>query len=139
MTALHLHQATVRLLRSIAPGRVALITDAMGATCASDGLYKLGAFDVHVRDGEARLADGTIAGSTLTMGVAVQRAVQLVGMSLLEAANAASLVPATVLGVDDRFGSIQVGRAADLVIMDPQLEVRGVMVGGQWSRPLATS
>ena len=136
---LHLHQATVRLLRSIAPGRVALITDAMGATCASDGLYKLGAFDVHVQDGEARLADGTIAGSTLTMGVAVQRAVQLVGMSLVEAANAASLVPATVLGVDDRFGSIQVGRAADLVIMDPQLEVRGVMVGGQWSRPLASS
>ncbi len=135
----HLHEATVRLLRSIAPGRVALITDAMGATCAADGLYKLGAFDVHVHQGEARLADGTIAGSTLTMGLAVRRAVQLVGMSLVEAANAASLVPAALLGVDERFGSIQVGRAADLVIMNPQLEVQAVMIGGQWSRPLAAT
>ncbi len=132
----HLHPATVRLLRSIAPGRVALITDAMGATCASDGLYKLGAFDVHVHDGEARLADGTIAGSTLTMGLAVQRAVRLVGMSLVEASNAVSLVPATVLGVADRFGSIQVGRAADLVVVDPHLNVRAVMVAGGWVRSL---
>ena len=133
----HLHEATVRLLRSIAPGRLALITDAMAATCAPDGRYRLGAFDVHVKDGVARLADGTIAGSTLTMGAAVQRAVQLVGMSVVEAANAASLVPATVLGLADEFGSIQVGRAADLVIMDASLTVQGVMVGGRWSRPLS--
>jgi N-acetylglucosamine-6-phosphate deacetylase len=89
-----------------------------------------------VTDGEARLADGTIAGSTLTMGVAVKRAVQQVGMTIVDAANAASLVPATLLGVDDRFGSIQVGRAADLVITDEQLNVRAVMVGGAWVRPL---
>lgn len=132
----HLHDATMRLLRSIAPGRVALITDAMGAACASDGTYRLGAFDVQVRGGEARLADGTIAGSTLTMGLAVRRAVQLVGMSLVEAANAASLVPATVLGVDDRFGSIRPGRVADLVITDPELNVKAVMVGGDWVRSL---
>jgi N-acetylglucosamine-6-phosphate deacetylase len=132
----HLHEATVRLLRSIAPGRLALITDAMAATSASDGSYRLGAFDVQVQDGVARLADGTIAGSTLTMGVAVQRAVQLVGMSLVEAANAASLVPATVLGVAEKFGSIQVGRAADLVIIDTDLTVQAVMVAGRWVRPL---
>ncbi|MET3804840.1 N-acetylglucosamine-6-phosphate deacetylase [Nakamurella sp. UYEF19] len=133
----HLHEATVRLLRAVAPGRVALITDAMGATCASDGLYRLGAFDVQVTGGEARLvSDGTIAGSTLTMGVAVRRAVQVVGMSLVEAVNAASLVPATLLGVADRFGSIRAGRAADLVVTDADLGVRGVMVDGNWFRPL---
>ena len=132
----HLHEATVRLLRSIAPGRLALITDAMAATCASDGRYRLGAFDVQVQDGVARLADGTIAGSTLTMGVAVQRAVQLVGMSIVEAANAASLVPATLLGLAANFGSIQVGRAADLVITDAGLTVQAVMVDGRWARPL---
>lgn len=128
----HLHEATVRLLRSIAPGRVALITDAMAATCAADGSYHLGAFAVQVTNGEARLADGTIAGSTLTMAVAVQRAVRLVGMSLVEAANAASLVPARYLGVDDRFGSIRPGRAADLVITDDDLAVRAVLLDGQW-------
>lgn len=129
----HLHPAMVRLLRAIAPGRVALITDAMGAACASDGLYKLGTFDVQVTGGRARLvSDGSIAGSTLTMGVAVQRAVQQVGMSLVEAANAASLVPATLLGVDDMFGSIRPGRAADLVVADADLNIRAVMQGGIW-------
>ena len=132
----HLHEATVRLLRAIAPGRIALITDAMGATCAPDGSYRLGAFEVQVTDGRATLADGTIAGSTLTMAVAVRRAVHQVGMSLVEAANAASLVPATLLGVAERFGSIRPGRAADFVVTDPDLEVRAVMVGGRWARPL---
>jgi len=128
----HLHEATVRLLRAIAPGRVALITDAMAAACAPDGTYRLGAFDVRVTHGQARLADGTIAGSTLTMGVAVQRAVRIVGMPLVDAANAASLVPATYLGVGDRFGSIQPGRAGDLVFPDAEFNVRAVMVGGRW-------
>lgn len=128
----HLHEATVRLLRAVAPGRVALITDAMAATCAADGSYRLGAFPVEVLDGQAHLADGTIAGSTLTMAVAVRRAVQVVGMSLLEAANAASLVPARYLGVDDRFGSIRPGRAADLVFTDTDLEVQAVLADGRW-------
>ena len=130
----HVHDATVALLHAIAPGRVALVTDAMGATCAADGTYRLGSFDVNVRHGRARLADGTIAGSTLTMAVAVQRAVATVGMSVVDAANAASLVPATVLGVADRFGSIRPGRAADLVVADPDLRVTGVMAGGRWVR-----
>jgi N-acetylglucosamine-6-phosphate deacetylase len=129
----HLHDATVRLLRSIAPGRIALVTDAMGATCAADGQYRLGAFDVQVTGGEARLANGTIAGSTLTMGAAVKRAVQQVGMSLVEAANAASLVPATLLGVADRFGSLRPGRAADLVVTDADLNIRAVMISGEWN------
>ncbi|QNK83035.1 N-acetylglucosamine-6-phosphate deacetylase [Nakamurella sp. PAMC28650] len=129
----HLHDATVRLLRSIAPGRIALITDAMGATCAADGQYRLGAFDVQVTGGEARLANGTIAGSTLTMGAAVKRAVQQVGMSLVEAASAASLVPATLLGVADRFGSLRPGRAADLVVTDADLNIRAVMISGEWN------
>lgn len=54
----HLHPGTVRLLESIGPGRIALITDAMGATCAGDGQYTLGAFDVQVTDGVARLVEG---------------------------------------------------------------------------------
>ncbi len=129
----HLHNATVRLLRRASPGRLALITDAMAGAAASDGRYALAGFDVDVRDGVARLVDGdTIAGSTLTMDVAVQRAVTEVGMSLLEASRAASLVPATLLGVADRYGSLVPGHAADFVVLGPDLDLRAVMVDGRW-------
>ncbi|MBE7161374.1 MAG: N-acetylglucosamine-6-phosphate deacetylase [Williamsia herbipolensis] len=135
---IHLHPATVRLLRSIAPGRLALVTDAMAAACHGDGDYSLAGFDVLVRDGVARLAtsDGTpgsIAGSTLTLDVAVQRAVSSVGMDLVDAVNAASLVPARVLGVHERFGSIEVGKVADLVVTDRSGAVEAVLVAGAWS------
>ncbi len=129
----HLHPGAVRLLKAIGPERVALITDAMGATCAGDGQYTLGAFDVQVTDGVARLVEGgSIAGSTLTMDVAVRRAVEQVGMSVLDAVNAASQVPATYLGLDDHYGGIVPGRVADLVITDDNFEVEAVMIAGQW-------
>src|SRR5699024_1656048 len=100
----HLHDATVRLLHGVAPGRLALVTDAMAAACAADGRYLLGSLDVQVTDGVARLATdgpepGPIAGSTLTMDVAVRRAVLDVGVDVVDAVNAASLVPARLLGV----------------------------------------
>lgn len=135
----HLHPATVRLLRSIAPGRVALVTDAMAAACAADGEYSLAGFPVRVSGGVARLVSedpevpGSIAGSTLTMDVAVRRAVQDVGMPVVEAVAAASLVPAEYLGVADDFGSIAAGRVADLVVTDADWSVRAVMVSGEWA------
>ncbi len=129
----HLHNATVRLLRRASPGRLALITDAMAGAAAPDGRYALAGFPVDVRDGVARLVDGdSIAGSTLTMDVAVQRAVTEVGMSLLEASRAASLVPATLLGVADRHGSVAPGQAADFVVLGTDLDLRAVMVDGRW-------
>jgi N-acetylglucosamine-6-phosphate deacetylase len=133
----HLHPAAIRLLHRLTPGRIALVTDAMAAGGAADGTYNLGSGEVTVREGVATLADGTIAGSTLTLDVAVQRAVRIVGFSLIDAVNAASLVPATVLGVSDRFGSIAVGRKADLVVVDAQLNVEAVLLGGHWARELS--
>lgn len=135
---IHLHPSTVRLLRSVAPGRLALVTDAMAAACHGDGRYELAGFPVQVTDGVARIAtddgsEGSIAGSTLTLDGAVRRAVEQVGMGLVDAVNAASLVPARVLGVDDRFGSIAVGKVADLVVTDRQGVVEAVMVAGDWS------
>jgi N-acetylglucosamine-6-phosphate deacetylase len=129
----HLHDATVRLLHAVAPDRLALVTDAMAAACAADGAYRLGSMDVTVTDGVARLTgQDAIAGSTLTMDVAVRRAVHDVGLDLVQAANAASLVPARLLGVDDRFGCIADGRAADLVVAGDDLAVQAVMVAGRW-------
>jgi len=135
----HLHASTVRLLRAIAPGRVALVTDAMAAACDGDGEYTLAGFPVTVRGGVARLLTddpdmpGPIAGSTLTMDEAVRRAVQDVGMGVLEAVNAASAVPARFLGVSADHGSIAHGRFADLVITDQDWQVQAVMVAGEWA------
>ena len=86
----HVHPAMIRLaLRAAGPARAALITDAMSAAGLGDGSYRLGSMTVTVSDGQARLAEGgAIAGSTLTMDVAFRRAVQRVGISLPEAAEA---------------------------------------------------
>jgi N-acetylglucosamine-6-phosphate deacetylase len=129
----HLHDATVRMLHRIAPGRLAFVTDAMAAAGAADGQYRLGGLDVEVTAGVARLVQGgSIAGSTLTLDVAVRRGVQSVGMELVDAVAAASVVPARWIGRDHEFGSIAVGRAGDVVVMDAGLAVQAVMVGGSW-------
>lgn len=130
----HVHPAVVRLAYDVAgPDRTALVTDAMAATGIGDGSYELGSMAVTVEDGVARITGtGAIAGSTLTMDVAFRRAVQLAGVSLPEATRIASLTPARVLGLDDRIGSIAVGKDADLVVLDEDLTVTAVMRRGAW-------
>ena len=128
----HLHPATIRwVLRTASARRVALVTDAMAAAGAGDGDYLLGHLTVRVRDGVARQPDGTIAGSTLTMDRAF-RCVVDAGASVEEAVTMASTTPAEALGLADEIGSITVGRAADLVVLDRTLHVAAVMVKGSW-------
>jgi N-acetylglucosamine-6-phosphate deacetylase len=128
----HLHDALTRLVARAAPGRMALVTDAISATGMADGSYRLGGLDVEVRAGQARLAGrGALAGSTLTMAEAFRRAVQVVGMPIEAAVAAAASTPARVLGLRD-CGAILPGAAADLVWLDDALRVRRVMVGGAW-------
>jgi N-acetylglucosamine-6-phosphate deacetylase len=129
----HLHDATVRLLHTIAPDRLALITDAMSASCAADGRYMLGTLAVDVVDGVARLADGgSIAGSTLTMDVALRRAVTEVGWNVVDAVNAATRVPARFLGLADEIGAVQTGLAADLLLLDDDWRIRAMLLAGEW-------
>lgn len=128
----HVHPAITALVSGV-PGRLALITDAIEAAGADDGDYVLGGQPVQVRDGQARLAsDGSLAGSTLTMDVAVRRAVQGSGLTIEAASAAASGTPARVLGADARCGSITSGLDADLVVLDADLRVLRVMAGGTW-------
>jgi N-acetylglucosamine-6-phosphate deacetylase len=135
LDGVHVHPAAARTLIRAAPGRVALITDAMGAAGAADGAYRLGSLDVTVTDGVAHVAGtDTIAGSTLTQDVALRNAVELVGMSLPEAVAALTSVPARALGLGDRLGRIAPGYAADLVALSPSFGVHRVWGGGQ---PLA--
>ncbi|WP_034271737.1 N-acetylglucosamine-6-phosphate deacetylase [Haloechinothrix halophila] len=129
----HLHPAIVRdAFARAGADRVALVTDAMTAAGAVDGEYDLGGQRVVVTDGVARLGGGgAIAGSTLTMDVALQRTVRAAGVSVVDAVCAAATTPARVLGLDD-VGAIEPGRLADLVVLTDDLAVRGVMRHGQW-------
>ncbi|MER7151734.1 N-acetylglucosamine-6-phosphate deacetylase [Streptomyces lydicus] len=133
----HLHPAVLQLaVREAGAGRVAFITDAMGAAGMSDGMYPLGPMRVEVRDGVARISEGptagSIAGSTLTLDRAFKRAVTLDGLTVDQAVQVLSANPARLLGIDDRVGSLEVGKDADLVVLDAAWDVVGVMRRGEW-------
>ncbi|MBA0053901.1 N-acetylglucosamine-6-phosphate deacetylase [Streptomyces sp. AJS327] len=130
----HLHPAVLGLaFGSAGPDRVSFITDAMGAAGMGDGRYPLGPMEVEVRDGVARLLEGgSIAGSTLTLDEALRRAVTVDGLPVEHAVRALSTTPARVLGVDDRVGSLEPGRDADLVVLDAEFTLRGVLRKGEW-------
>ncbi|MFB9565802.1 N-acetylglucosamine-6-phosphate deacetylase [Saccharopolyspora hordei] len=130
----HLHPAIVQLAASHAgTGRTVLVTDAISATDAGDGTYELGGLPVTVTDGEARLADGSLAGSTLTMDVAFRNLVESCGQSVPAAVAAASTRPARLLGLGDRTGAIPPDLAADLVVLDTDLQLTGVLKDGEWA------
>ena len=130
----HLHPAVIDLaMRGAGLDRVALVTDAMSAAGFGDGLYPLGPLQVRVENGVARLVEGgSIAGSTLTLDVAFRRAVTLNGLSLQRAAQVLSLNPAKQLGLDDRVGSLEPGKFADLVVLDADYRLVSVMRRGEW-------
>ncbi|MFE2918146.1 amidohydrolase family protein, partial [Kitasatospora indigofera] len=132
---IHLHPSVLDLAYGTAgASRVALITDAMGAAGMGDGLYPLGPLQVEVKDGVARLVEGgSIAGSTLTLDVAFRRSVTLNGLSLNQAVESLSAVPARLLGLADTVGSLETGKNADLVVLDSEsYQVVAVMRRGAW-------
>jgi N-acetylglucosamine-6-phosphate deacetylase len=110
---------------------MALITDATAAQGVGDGVFMLGDFQIQVRGPLCTLMDGvTIAGSVLTMNLAAANAIAFTGMSLIDAAHTASLAPAEVCGVADRKGSIEVGKDADLAILNPDFSVSHTIRAG---------
>ncbi|ONH59284.1 N-acetylglucosamine-6-phosphate deacetylase [Frankia sp. CcI49] len=128
----HVHPALLRFVAA-QPDRLVLVTDAVDAAGVGDGDYRLGGQPVRVRGGEARLAaDGALAGSTLTMDAAVRRAVRA-GLPIETAVAAAATTPARVLGLRGSCGAIEPGLAADLVVLDADLAVTGVLAGGRWA------
>jgi N-acetylglucosamine-6-phosphate deacetylase len=133
----HLHPAALGVAFRVAgPGRVAFVTDAMGAAGMGDGVYPLGPLEVEVLGGVARLVEGgSIAGSTLTLDQAFRRAVTVDGLPVPDVVRALSANPARLLGVDDRVGTIETGKDADLVVLDEDFALTAVMRKGEWLVP----
>lgn len=126
----HVHPDVMRLAFAGAPGRIALITDAMAAAGAADGAYTLGGLAVTVADGVARLDEGgSIAGSTLLQDAALRLVTERCGVPLPDAVAALTTVPARAVGAE--AGSLAVGAAADAVLLDADLRVQGVWVDGE--------
>ncbi|MGV9561092.1 N-acetylglucosamine-6-phosphate deacetylase [Streptomyces sp. NPDC003480] len=130
----HLHPASLQLaFHHAGAARVAFITDAMDAAGTGDGRYMLGPLEVEVADGVARLVHGgSIAGSTLTLDRAFRRAVTVDRLPVQDVVAAISANPARLLGVYDRVGSLEPGKDADLVLLDEEFALKGVMRRGAW-------
>ncbi|MFH8490777.1 N-acetylglucosamine-6-phosphate deacetylase [Streptomyces longisporoflavus] len=130
----HLHPAAFELaFHHAGAARTALITDAMDAAGFGDGRYMLGPLEVEVKDSVARLVEGgSIAGSTLTLDRAFKRSVTVDGLSVDDVVRAISANPAKLLGMYDRVGSLEPGKDADLVVLDAEFELKGVMRKGEW-------
>ena len=128
LDGVHLAPETANVVWRAAAGRVALVTDASAGAGLGDGTYRLGGLEIEVADGVARGPGGALAGSTLTM-IDALRNLHALGASLEDAVQAATEVPARVLGLADA-GRLAVGLPADVVVLTDELEIRRVLVGG---------
>ena len=129
---IHVHPSAVRAaFAMMGADRIILISDSMRATGMPDGTYTLGGLDVNVRGKHAALvSNGTIAGSVTNLMDCMRTAVRDMGIPLETAAACASVNPAKCLGIYDRYGSIEAGKQADIVLLDRKLELQTVFKDG---------
>jgi N-acetylglucosamine-6-phosphate deacetylase len=125
---LHVHPGAMRTALRAIP-RLFCVTDSTSASGMPDGQYALGSYTVTKCMGGVRLADGTLAGSCLTMDKALRNLVSI-GLTLEDASNRLSLFPADYLGLSER-GRLAVGAWADIVELDSQLNLLNVYVEGE--------
>ncbi|WJQ80298.1 N-acetylglucosamine-6-phosphate deacetylase [Brevibacillus brevis] len=129
---IHVHPAVMKILYRVKTAeKLALVSDSMRAAAMGEGTYDLGGQEVHVHDNEAKLADGTLAGSILTLNRAVGNMVTLSGVSLPDAVEMASLTPASILGFGERKGRLAAGYDADITVLNTQFDVTMTFVAGK--------
>jgi N-acetylglucosamine-6-phosphate deacetylase len=128
----HTHPAIVSLAwHALGPHRLSLVTDAMAALGMPAGRHRLGDFDVNVDATSARLDDGTLAGSILSLDQALRNLIAMTGCSLDEALPTVTTTAARALGLGDDRGRLARGAAADVVLLSPDLEVRTTILSGE--------
>lgn len=128
---MHVHPATVRLAFSIFGGeRMVLISDALRCSGMPEGKYELGGQDVFLKDGIAKLGDGTIAGSVTNLYKGMVNAISF-GIREEDAVRAASYNPACAIGAEDKIGSIATGKPADFLVCSADYAQKEVYRGGK--------
>ena len=127
---IHVHPDVVAIAQRALGERLTLVTDAVAALGMGPGEHQLGRARVTVTDDGVRLADGTLAGSDLSMDAAVRNLVSFTGCGPEVALAAASGTPARILG-DERRGALEPGRRADVVLLTQSLEVAATIVAGE--------
>ena len=127
----HLSSAAVKLIYSYAgEDNLVFISDSIRSAGLPDGKYSSGGQAVYVQNGEARLTDGTIAGSSATLLSCVKMAIRF-GIPPENAIKAVTINPARAAGLDKEIGSIEVGKLADLVILDKNFDIKNVIINGK--------
>lgn len=128
---IHVHPAMVRLLVKLyGSERIVLVSDSVRAAGLEDGVYDLGGLDITVKGGVARTKDGNLAGSTATLLYCVKRAIEF-GIPEERAFMMATANPARLMGLDKK-GKIEVGCDADIIILDKELNLKAVIVRGEF-------
>lgn len=127
----HVSPEAVKLAYRMKGEKLVLITDSMEATGMPDGEYSIAGLPVTVKDGKARTHEGAIAGSTLSLIDGVKNLAAFAGITFGEALYCATVAPAKMLGVYDSVGSLEVGKTANMLILDNELNVREVIFEGK--------
>lgn len=127
----HIHPATLRTaFRILGEDRTIIVSDSMRAAGLPDGTYELGGQSVFVKNGEARLSSGTIAGSTTNLLDEVRNLVRF-GVPLKQVVKSATINPAKAVCCQNHIGSIDIGKAADLLVLDRGLNLKLVVKNGE--------
>lgn len=129
--AFHVSPVFYDLLWKIKGRKLCFITDCLPAGGLPEGEYTLGGQKIIYRGVVCRLEDGTVAGSVLHLNKGVWNVYTNSSIPLWECVNGASLNPATTIGVADRKGSIEVGKDADVIITDPEFNIKKTIIGGE--------
>lgn len=128
---IHTHPSIVKLAWHALGRRMNLVTDCIAALGMKPGRHLLGEYDVFVDETSCRLADGTLAGSIVSLDQAVRNLIDLAGATLAEALATVTTTPARLLGIADQRGRVAPGYIADLVLLSPELRVQTTFVAGQ--------
>lgn len=134
---IHLHDISVEIaMKMKGIEKIVLVSDAMRAAGIKDGEYELGGQRVFVRKGVAKLENGTLAGSTLNLRKAVHNMVSRMNLPIHKAVSMASINPAKAININDRKGSLEVGKDADMIIFDRNINILASILGGNliWTK-----
>lgn len=127
---LHIHPSAVRMAFRLFPGRICLVSDALRCTGMPDGEYPFGGQMLTLKNGEARMPDGALAGSTATLYQCMLNAIDF-GIPREEAICAATIIPAREVGCDCDLGSVAPGKLADFIVCDENLNRKAIYMEGE--------